>query len=331
VWRIVTATFLATGLAIGGVRAGESGSTPALDSSPDLASPYQPYNLKLAYFYPIPNHAGGVIVYVRINGGRRLRMVLDSGAEFMVIGARVARSAGLATGPEIGLVGLGSRSARVGRAEIVETGPVSFRNCRVLVVDGNVVEGADGVIPLSLFSAFQLRLNLPEKTLGMVPYAGEQNPGIPPAREVTKHNLLLFSTVLNGRQSGYVLLDTGAYCSAISREAARALSGFPIVPEVLVAAGTGAAIGQIVSSPVHFAIADQDLIPNEIVALDLSNLSRHYGVEVIGVLGFPALSNYVLTIDYPNARVKIEPPQRNSARELLRGYNAKTPAALSFH
>jgi len=50
-------------------------------------------------------------------------MVLDSGAEFIVIGARVARSAGLATGPEIELVGLGSRSARVGRAESVETGP----------------------------------------------------------------------------------------------------------------------------------------------------------------------------------------------------------------
>ena len=40
----------------------------------------------------------------------------------------------------------------MGRAETVEIGPVSFRNCRVAFVKGKVVEGADGVIPLSLFS-----------------------------------------------------------------------------------------------------------------------------------------------------------------------------------
>ena len=123
------------------------------------------------------------------------------------------------------LVGLGSRPARVGWAETVEIGPVSFRNCRVAFVDGKVVEGADGVIPLSLFSEFLLRLDLPEKTLGLIPYPREQNPAIPPTRGVTKHDLLLVATVLNGKQSGYVVLDTGAYCSAISREAARTLSG----------------------------------------------------------------------------------------------------------
>jgi hypothetical protein len=81
---------------------------------------------------------------------------------------------------------------------------------------------------------------------------------------------------------------------------------------------------------VRFQIAGQELIPNEVVALDLSNLSRHYGVEVMGVLGFPALSNYILTIDYRNGRVKIEPPQSISARELHRGHDAKSPEPLAF-
>jgi hypothetical protein len=257
-------------------------------------------------------------------------LVLDSGAEFMVIGAKDARSAGLSAGPEMDLVGLENRAARVGQAETVEIGPLSFRNCRVAFVKGKVIDGADGVIPLSLFSDFMLRLNLPAMTLGLIPHPREENSGVPTTRGVTKHDLLLVATVLNGKQNGYVVMDTGAFCSAISREVARTLGGPQILPEVRLAAGTGAATGRRVSSIVHFAIANQDLIPDEVLALDLSNLSRHCGVEVIGVLGFPALTHYVLTVDYRDGQVKIEPQHSISARELHRGLNAKPPAPLAF-
>jgi hypothetical protein len=325
-WRSAASAILLSGLVLGGVRASEASSTPAPNAPPELVSPYQQYDLKLLAFYPAPRCPAGVLLHVRINGGRSLRLVLDSGAEFIVIGAKDARSVGLSAGPEMDLVGLKSRTARVGRAETVEVGPLSFRNCPVAFVKGKVIEGADGVIPLTLFSAFRLHLNLPEKTLGLIPYPREENPAIAPTRGATKHDLLLVPTVLNGKQSGYVVLDTGAFCSGISREVARTLSGSHIVPEVRLAAGTGAATGERISSTVHFAIAEQDLISDEVVALDLSNLSRHYRLEVLGVLGFPALSNYVLTIDYRDRRVKIEPPQSISAREMQGGHNAKFPA-----
>jgi hypothetical protein len=315
---------------VGGLRASEVSSTPAQKAPPELASPYQPYELKLRPFYPIPNRPAGVLLQGRINGGRPLRLVLDSGAEFIVIGAKAARSAGLSGGAEMELVGLGSRSARVGLAETVEIGPVRFRNCRVALVDGNVVEGADGVIPLSFFSDFLLRLNLPEKTLGLIPYPRQQEPALPSARAVTKCDLLLVAAVLNGKQSGHVVLDTAAFCSAISREVAGSLSGSRLAPEIRIEAGTGAATGQLVSSAVRFQIAGQELIPNEVVALDLSNLSRHYGIHVVGVLGFPALRPYVLTISYRNALVKIEPPQSLSVRERDGRNNAKYPAPLAF-
>jgi len=329
-WRSAVSAILLSGLVLGGVRAGEASSTPAPNAPPELVSPYEQYDLKLLAFNPAPRCPAGVLLHVRINGGRPLRLVLDSGAEFIVIGAKDARSVGLSAGPEMDLVGLESRTARVGRAETVEIGPLSFRNCPVAFVKGKVIEGADGVIPLSLFSAFLLRLDLPEKMLGLIPYPREEDRAVPPIPGVAKHDLLLVATVLNGKQKGYVVMDTGAFCSAISREVARTLSGSQIVPEVRLAAGTGAATGQCVSSTVHFAIAGQDLIPNEVVALDLSNLSRHYGVEVMGVLGFPALTHYVLTIDYRGGQVKFEPPQRISARELQRGLNAEPPAPLAF-
>ncbi len=329
-WRRAAATFLAIGMMLGGLRASKGSSAPASDAPPELASPYQPYELKLRPFCPIPNRPAGVLLHGRINGGRPLRLVLDSGAEFIVIEAKAARAAGVPGSSEMELVGLGNRHARVGWAETVEIGPVRFRNCRAAEVAGIVVEGADGVIPLSLFSDFLLRLNLPEKTLGLLPYPRELDQTVPSTRGVTKRDLLLVAAVLNEKESGHVVLDTAAFCTAISREIAGSLSSPLLVPEIRIGAGTGTTTGQLVSSAVRFQIAGQELIPNEVVALDLSNLSRHLGMEVVGVLGFPALSPYVLTISYRNASVKIESPHSFSVRERDGGNNAKSPVPLAF-
>jgi len=329
VWRRAAAAFLVTCLTVGGLRASEASSTPSPDSRPELVSPYLQYELRLRPFYPIPSRPAGVLLHGRINGGPPLRLVLDSGAGFIVIGAKAARSAGISASSEMELVGLGSRPAKVGWAETVEIGPVRFRNCRVAVVEGNVIEGADGVIPLSLFSDFLLRLNLPKKSLGLIPYPREQDAASPSSGGVTQRDLLLVAAVLNGKQSGHVVLDTAAFCSAISREVAGSPRGY-LAPEIRIGAGTGAATGQLVSFAVHFQIAGQELIPNEVVALDLSNLSRHSGMHVVGVLGFPALRPYVLTISYRKALVKIESPQRLSMREEDGSHNAKSPAPLAL-
>jgi hypothetical protein len=191
--RGVTATFVLAGLVLGGVRAGGASSATAPDAHPGLVSSYQRYDLKLQAFYPAPRCPAGVLLRVRINRGRPLRLVLDSGAEFIVIGTKDARSLGLSAGPELDLVGLKSRAGNVGRAEAVEIGSISYRNCPVAFVKGKVVDGADGVIPLSLFSAFRLRLNLPEKVLGLIPYPREEDQAASSIGGVAKYELPLVS------------------------------------------------------------------------------------------------------------------------------------------
>jgi len=321
---------LAIGLVLACVRVAVAGSPSATNARPDLVSPYQPYELELSSFCPVPSRPAGVLLHVRINGRRPLRLVLDSGAEFIVIGAKIARPLGLSSGSEMDLVGLGTKPAKVGMAQSVDVGPVSFRNCRVALVDGKVIEGADGVIPLSMFSDFLVRLDLPERTLGLIPYRGEQGPAAFSHRAAARGDLLLVRTTLNRKHDGYVVLDTGAFCSAASREVAGTLSSSRILADLPIEAGTGAATGQPVSTAVHFEIAGQELVPDRVVALDLLNLSRHYGVEVVGVLGFPALSPYVLTIDYRNRLVNIEPKLPASPRQLHRSRPENSPSPLAL-
>jgi len=315
----------------GGARASEPGSAPLLHPTPYLASPYQQYELSLRAFYPVPSRAAGVLLETRINGGKPLRLVLDSGAESIVIGAKSARSAGLSMESELDLIGVGKRRARKARAERIEIGPVSFGNYPVTFVDGTVVEGADGVIPLSMFSDFLLRLNLPGKKLILIPYPSGQGRETTPLSEITKHHLLLVKTTVNGTQQGYLVLDTGASCSAVSRQAGRTLFSSHNVSEVPLATGTGVATGQLISSDVHFVIADQDVNPKEVVSVDLAILNYHYGVELVGVLGYPALMNYVLTVDYRHERVDMETSQGNSAPDRHRDHEANVPATLAFH
>ena len=88
------ATILVIWLVLGGVQAVGANSAAGPDGPAELVSPYQQYDLKLRAFSPAPRCPAGVLLYVRINGGRPLRMVLDSGAEFIVIGTKACARRG---------------------------------------------------------------------------------------------------------------------------------------------------------------------------------------------------------------------------------------------
>src|SRR5437879_5785246 len=66
------------------------------DPSPaQLASPYRPYQLKLASFYPVNSTSAGLVVFARFNGGKPLRLLLDTGARGIAIHHKAARDAGI--------------------------------------------------------------------------------------------------------------------------------------------------------------------------------------------------------------------------------------------
>ena len=125
-------------------------------------------------------------------------------------------------------------------------------------------------------------------------------------------------------------MDTGAFCSAISRQVAGASAGSDFLADLPIAAGTGAASGRLVSATVRFEIGGRELVPDRVVALDLSNLSRHYGVDVIGVLGFPALLPYVFTIDYRHRSVIVEPKVPAYPRDRHRSHPEKSAESLAL-
>jgi len=247
----------------------------------------------------------------------------------VVIGSRMARALGISGQAELDLVGLGTRAAKVGMAETVEIGPVTYRKCPVAYVEGRIVEGADGVIPLALFSAFRMRLDLSARKLSLIPYP--EGRGAAARRGGGRNEMLLVKAVVNRKHEGYAVLDTGAYCSAVSRQVAGALRGSQVLADLPVGAGTGVATGQIISAAVSFEVAGLEIVPDRILSLDLRDLSQHNGLDVVGVLGFPALNNYVLNVDYRNQQVALEPAEPASRRERHDTFQDGTLPQLAFH
>jgi hypothetical protein len=254
----------------------------------------------------------GVLLPVRVNGGPPLRLLLDTGAADVVLDKKAAQRSGLSTSKDLVMVcagGLPTKTMKAGLARTVEIGPLSFRNYLVDVAPAKLGEGLDGVLPMSIFRGFLLRLDLPGRTLELAPYP--QDPGSAEgfARLLPSEDLLFVHATLNRTKRGYVLIDTGSSYTAVSRPAAQALKSFFTSPADL-RAPDGAVTGDYIAPGVQFQIAGREFKADPVVALDLSNMSRYQNVEVAGLLGYPDLRSSVLTVNYRDSLVKFETGQR---------------------
>jgi Aspartyl protease len=277
----------------------------------ELVGEYRTYRLPLAYFVPAPGRVQGLLIKARINGGKPLRMVLDSGASHVVVSTKAPGKLALESLSDLLLVGPGalpSHTVSSGLVQSIEIGPLTFRNCRVDVTPGRIAEGVDGVIPLALFSDFLVRLDMVGSVLELTPYAEEgavQRPGFTQA--VVRKDLVFLPGVVNGTESGYVLLDTGAAFSAISKRTARALNSSTVATQELRNGGTTVS-GDVLSASVQFRVAGQEFKADPVLAMDLSMFGEYNGLNVAGLVGYPDLTRSVLTVDYRNALVSIDRP-----------------------
>jgi hypothetical protein len=196
-------------------------------------------------------------------------------------------------------------AARTGVVSTVDAGPLQYRDCQVDVAPRRLAGGIDGVIPISLFAGFLVRLDLPGKALDLTPYP-EPGPvpfGFEPA--TLRDGLLFLRGAMNNAPPGNILLDTGACYSAVSRRTARLLSASLLAPTDL-RGPNGPVDGGFLEGAVRFEVAGRSLTGEPVVAVDLSAFSALNGLETDGVLGYPALRFSVLTVDYRDALVRID-------------------------
>jgi len=114
---------------------------------------------------------------------------------------------------------------------------------------------------------------------------------------------LLIPTHVNDSPSMLFVIDTGAFNNLISSAAARKVGKIYDEDRIQIKGASGA-VDQVYSTGrvkllfSHFAQHNQELF-----SFDLSNLSRHFGTELSGMLGFGMLRTLELKIDYRDGLV----------------------------
>ncbi len=270
-----------------------------------LDSPYTSYRIPLAGFRPAGARQFGLIVMARINGGRPLRLVLDTGARGIVVYRSSAR--GLALEPvvesQVGGLGTGGTAqSTLSLAETVALGDLRFRDCLIEVTNHQIASGADGVIGSGVLNGSwseshpaQGCWNWSRGAIRMpLLCAGEQ-------RAVNLGGLLLMRARTGSGSEGWFLVDTGAAFTAVDRDMAPV--GLQSMPVDLSGAQGDAGASRLSLLSLH--VAGRSLADPEAIAIDLDGISQHEGVEISGILGYSLLSRWPLTMDFHNGLVRI--------------------------
>ncbi|MEI9971139.1 MAG: aspartyl protease family protein [Ignavibacteriota bacterium] len=194
-------------------------------SAPHLPAVSASYRIKLDRWVVAPNRTAGLLVRVRVNGGPPLRLLVDSGTQYVVLTQSAAARSGCHGGDDIELVGAGAPSPAIAkslRAATLELGDLTLRDTPLLITDHPLADGIQGALPLSIFAGFLIRLDIRAQELDLIPYPEplDREGSLP---VLSSNRLLFLKGTVNESHEGYFLLDTGAAYNAISQNLARQL------------------------------------------------------------------------------------------------------------
>jgi Aspartyl protease len=267
------------------------------------------YRIKLAPFVTPPARTVGLLIKARINGGPPLELLLDSGAASIVLDAKSAAKSGCSGGTDLDLVMPGAPAARAVkelRTETVQVGDLMLRDLPVLIAGHRLAEGIQGVLPLSVFGGFLIRLDIPGKSLELQPYPTDVAVPAGGIAAISNHRLLFLKGTVDQDREGYFLLDTGASYNAIARNVARRMNIAEVFsPRIPLVGGTEEIDAPLVGG-VQVRFGAQELAMGQVVAIDFSTASRFHQLEVAGLLGYPALRDSVLQVSYRDGLVRMD-------------------------
>jgi predicted aspartyl protease len=276
-----------------------------------VTSTSERYQIRLMDFVPetdstIRNRARGFLVEARINGGKKLRFLLDTGADGVVLDSRVAKKSDLEFLVEARLGGFGTSAAASGQvalARSISIGGFELENCVIHTMDLGFLAGTDGVIGTNLFKDYLLRIDSETKTLDLSHFPDTADSTGIPAYRIGPY--LLVSGAANKRSEGYFLLDTGASFTLLAPQAAETILPTSDGRLVELLGVRGEVYGH--ASPAWLTIAGHLWFDSESITADLNQLSQQTGVQILGVLGYPLLRQSALTINYRDGQVEFYP------------------------
>lgn len=284
-------------------------------------------SIKLLHFYSPNRGFNRYGVEIKVNGKKKARLLLDTGATGIHLKNSLAKSAGVQISGKSKIHGLGDEGYKetgVGLVDTVEIGNLVFENCPVYFSGKELAGPEDGVIGTNVFSPFLITLDFPRNVmlLDLLPpppdiaedeeyrwwdynwQPGPERRGYAPFRMI--NTIIVVPTIANGIQEALFILDTGASINIISHQLAEKVN-YTKSTEWKIAGASGVAADTKQVNQINLALAGLQQVSNNTLAIDLGTVSHHLGTEISGLVGYPLLQHVALLLDYRTATLRLIP------------------------
>jgi Flp pilus assembly protein TadD/predicted aspartyl protease len=250
-----------------------------------------------------------VIVKAKVNGGRNVDFVLDTGSELTTLSRQTASASNVrpityTLSAGVGEVGL--RGLQLGRMETFEVGTLRLKNVPVLIkapaLRGIPKKETESFSPLAL--GFSMTIDYKAKKLTIGADLPEETADV--RLGLRHHRLAMVRGLINGTRQTYFVVDTGGEVISISTATADALAARPGRKIALKVYGTSGWDREAFLLPgVTLNFDDISYKNFSVVVLNLRAPSVLLGFEVGGIVGHKFLSPYRVSLDLAKSEVRL--------------------------
>ena len=253
----------------------------------------------------------GYGVRVRLNDRATVTLLLDTGSSGVLITRKVAEKIGARKLSDQATEGIGKSGPATGYKAWVDKitiGELEFHDCYIQATTREIAE-VDGTIGADVFAKYLVTLDFGGHKLHLdpLPAASNQSEQASPSESYSRAfsfgHFLLLPTEVGKKTAGLFVIDSGANINTISQEE----SG--LVPQMRASNMPMSGASGMVNSAfiadntiLHFARVHSG--GERISTVDLHSVSKDLGVEISGQIGFSAMEEMKLTIDYRDGLVQ---------------------------
>jgi tetratricopeptide (TPR) repeat protein len=251
----------------------------------------------------------GYGVRVRLNDRATVTLLLDTGASGVIITRKLAEKIGAARLSEQSLEGVGKNGGSAGYKAWVDKvviGDLEFHDCFVQATSREIAE-VDGTIGADVFAAYLVNVDFPHRKLLLEP--------LPPAKEDDRlsspgafsqafsfGHFLLVPTEVGKKASGLFVIDSGANASTISPELGKTMPEMRAL-NVPISGASGQVNSAFVTDDATLRFAKVRKTRERISTVDLRSVSKDLGVEISGQIGFGAMEEMKVILNYRDGLV----------------------------
>ena len=286
-----------------------------------LASPMGHYDVPIDYILRDSSHLQGWGVKVAIGNCKPVKLMIDTGAQGILIGDGLAQKCGVKKLYAGFITSIGSKpplGIYTGLADVLQVGPVQYKNVLIDVEDRTPVGDESGLIGTSLLGKFLINLNLNDYKLSLDPLPaipgddgkdGPKDRYIAPQMTsyakvfVVQDHLMIPTKVGADPKPALFIIDTGASNNFIEQEYVAKLEKLTEESNVVVHGVQGKVQKVFSADDLTLQFAGFRQMNQRLITHSLGQMGD---IRIAGLLGLPILRWFTLHIDYRDGLVGFE-------------------------